>query len=936
MYEYVNRIVAYRSWSVIPFPKWVIRNQIEACRHRLTVEPWKQTNVDFLGSRHLCACGRWCGQIVTPPLRSITSSSFERRRSLCPGSDIRQMVDRIQKQTNDQYVEIVQDYHEQKMALDYNYNKDMEQLFISYEKEYGNNNIDPVVLSEAKEQLIKIYETKSAKMHRKLESRKKNITSRSMLAISRVESEQPVIYNHVPTRRSARAATSGKFTVPHTGSTSATMGRAGGGGNIGSTHGASSIGGGGGAAMAMLDESDVRYNVVSCRWNQSDWMQRDDQETVTTTTFDGLVEPVFPNKDEETTVTSIAGHKQGLSHSLKRSLAFISGESQERRRRDGASVMVIPDDSEVLTRDVHPSIDTCVIGDPLVAFDQGKNICSSSNKRMRLVSNDKKNAYRYCKSQVFRINLIGQAVRPKGPKAQQDGPWFTLCATCGCLTTLDLYRWNDRGPSCGAHGRPHRLLDRQSPYDPDVDGESIFEHAITLAGLACVHSSSKNMELFLQPASDIHILSSVFKPSKPLAQRLEEDLRLLNIRSGLPCPDVVPFCWFCWSPADRRPTFNKSSSSSRRRRRKNTSENPMSSNNNNNNNNNKKKNNNKKNRHDESHSDVIVEASGCVFTNGGPSDDDDYEIENQHMQEFKNAIDSLNPRPLAARYQPGTSVSSAVAGSSGSVIFARSVTRGNTHQAAPVRRVNIRNSMLGPTGVPATDGGSLVSCGGTIPGEYLQDAGAHGCATNGCSCELEAQLHLRKKFEEHKEEEVLENHEIRYYAEKELLKQREKIQRKHATISRSRILPIELLPSVGEEICILVLDDTNDQQTQHFSFRWIYLCPTHMKYLRMGWVALKAKFIQIDKNNEAATLLKKLNGNIDKIKDTVLFRAAKNQQIGREAVIKEMFNQTLKLSDVLHAINRGSKTVFKQQMKFRRGIPGTRRVREYKLEKRDK
>lgn len=1006
LYEYANRVAAYSSWSVVRLPKYVLENQIEAVRQRFTIEPWRRTDVSHLGCRHLCACGRWSGKIVLPPLRSVTSAAAERRRSACAGTDIRRMVEQVQETTQKQLLELLE-RHRRKMAhLERAYGRDMKALEQKHAAE-SEASLSPVaseqhqrVLSSAKENLVARYEQRASKMQQQLDRREKNIVEHALLTMARIDAEQPLIHNEIPTRRSTRAATAGKFTIAHTGSTSATMGRAGGSGHTGTTHTRSMLAGGsggsgGGGVVAMLDEHDVRMNLTTRRWATSDWIWRGEpgSERPQQQRRQEEEEEEEDGSQAERAVVGNQGRRKrkqrpsAMNANLRRCLESIRAESemQKRSRHNAGSIVVLPEEAEVMTRDVHPSTDAHVIGDTQLSCDQAAALLDAGIKQGHIeLAAQKKNRTPYCHSRLFRINLLGQAVRAKGPKAQPFGPFVTLCATCGAMTTVDLGRWNHRGPTCGAHGRPHRLPDRFAEYDVSIDGPVVAQQALVLAGLAAqqvepimpesfftaaehgqlqqhanhIPTATSAMPSFpdlgtVQPlvgyrslydGCDVVTLMQMFTPHPSVAQQLESLLSIMDFRAGLPCLEEIPCCWYCSMEADRRPKLIKrnssSSSSSSRGASSNGTDMPHATRRN------------QVGSEPQTFADVLMSGSGPIRSSNGDGETVVQVVEaqgvlrrprpetahrgdahvtldaNDDSEAEWHGTDHLDPDPFAIRYAPGTSAATAIAGTSGAVIQARGMTLGGTHQAPPIRRVNIRNMSLGPSGSPFACGGDVV-VGPGLPGDH-SGPHLHACATNGCDC-------LSKAYAEWSDAESANAMPARLRYLHAVGQQR----RRHASATEARILPIEMLPSVGEEMAILVLDDVSKAAAAAHRgrgtmfHRWIYLCPRHVKELRMGWIARTARIVQGLAEKEAKQALLYVDGDHKRLPNITLVRAAAKQRIGRPAMVEYMFRHTLLLSDVLHSIRRGHRTRVRQQLHFGGGTPGARMIPEYKRGKKN-
>jgi hypothetical protein len=153
-----------------------------------------------------------------------------------------------------------------------------------------------------------------------------------------------------------------------------------------------------------------------------------------------------------------------------------------------------------------------------------------------------------------------------------------------------------------------------------------------------------------------------------------------------------------------------------------------------------------------------------------------------------------------------------------------------------------------------------------------------------------------------------------------------KVAKQHGSVVEARVLPIEMLPSVGEEMCLLVLDDHGKSATMHY--RFIYLCPRHMKDLRMGWVALSGRIQQRTAELHAKTALAKVGGDLHKLRDDAMVHAARGQRIGKRVIVQQLFQTTPLLSRVRQAIVRGGRTHLKKQMRYQHGASGARAIPE--------
>jgi len=654
LYEYVNRVVAYQTWAVVPLSRRITEHQIEAVKRRQTIEPWKRTDTELLGSRHLCVCGRWACDVVTPPLRPVTSSVTERRTSLV-------------------------DHQHPAAPLS--------------GPDLGANGVqsngDSIVIPD----------------------------------VSSVPVADSPSYNIVPTRRvpsqsmEPKGGGGGGMSITRDGR------RGGGDRNMGS--------------VANLDASDLRTVVSSARWAESDYVCRR-QSTKGASSASCLGDAVMEEGGLPTKV-AVTVHRP-----------------------------VLPEMSEPVTRDVHPSASSRDIGEANLGYDL--------EHPGRLVSKEHNQAPYCVDQQMYRVNLLGRAVRPKGPKTPSDGPWYTICATCGSLTTVDLGRWNHRGPSCGAHGRPHRLPDRIAPYDPVVDGPSVIERVRTNYG---------------GDAFAIRV------PQPRVSKAVREDLARLYADSFLPAPEDVPRCWYDHQPCDVRATASRSQ-------------------------------------------------------------------EERAVPEADYGPVSRDPA-VRVRYEAGTSVATAVIGSTGAALHARNTTISGTNQAPPVRRMLVRGAVF------ADLGGSLL-VDRTCP-IYRRDLALEGGGLQR-GCEI-----------------------------------------------RRGVLPAEILPVVGEEMALKVFDDCYRGPVGIMRLRWIYLCPSHMKDLRKGWISSWGRIVQIQKQKEAGRAGRAGDEGAQTMAEwLVLDNAAAGKRVGPQAIVKHLFSRVHRLSDIRRAIERGRRARVRKDIRYGRDL----------------
>lgn len=709
LYEYANRIVAYQTWSVIPLSRRITEHQIEAVKRRQTIEPWKRTDTELLGSRHLCVCGRWACGVVTPPMRPVTSSATERRVSL-----------------NDHH------HHHHHTDAPGGVNK-------------GN--------------------AKSATTT--------PIGEVSSSASVGVESKanEPPSYNIVPTRR-----------IPSQNMENKSGG--GGGGSGGNGGGNTSVGrstsNGRGTeknagSVSNLDASDLRTIVSSARWRYPDYVHRGSSSSSShskTAGGDNTGDMVL----EEGRVVS------KMAISIHRP--------------------VLPEMSEPISRDVHPSAASRDIGEANLGYDL--------EHEGRLVSKEH-NQGPYCADQqMYRVNLLGRAIRPKGPKTVADGPWYTICATCGSLTTVDIGRWNHRGPSCGAHGRPHRLPDRLAPYDPLTDGFSVINAIRTDYNyIDNISISSTNTDRL-----------PIRLPRPEVVEALREDVSRIYSDSFLPAPDDVPRCWYDHQPCDVRPKSSRST-------------------------------------------------------------------QKEFVDVIGNGDTTLVHDPtMRVRYEAGTSVSTALIGSTGAALHARNTTIRGTNQTPPVRRMLLRGSVFADLG-----------------GSMFVDR----------TCPIYRRSGFRRADQQ---------------------KRTSHVPLKRGCEVRCGVLPAEIMPVVGEEMVLKVFDDTyrasggGSAEGITMRLRWIYLCPIHMKDLRKGWISSWGRIVQIQKQKEAALRADGqgisenglTQGPLSMMEKLVLENAASGKRVGAQAIVNHLFSRVHRLSDIRRAISKGHHARVRKDIQYGRDV----------------
>ena len=151
-----------------------------------------------------------------------------------------------------------------------------------------------------------------------------------------------------------------------------------------------------------------------------------------------------------------------------------------------------------------------------------------------------------------------------------------------------------------------------------------------------------------------------------------------------------------------------------------------------------------------------------------------------------------------------------------------------------------------------------------------------------------------------------------------------RLARRHAPLVASRVLPVELLPVVGEEVALKVLDDVHAGTAMRL--RWIYLCPTHMKDLRVGWITICGRVVQIDRQKRARALEERHV----QLQTPEMVRAAAGQAIGAEAIVRHLFASVPLLSVVLHALRRGRNDRIRQLKRYGGGaLQGMRTIPDF-------
>lgn len=266
------------------------------------------------------------------------------------------------------------------------------------------------------------------------------------------------------------------------------------------------------------------------------------------------------------------------------------------------------------------------------------------------------------------------------------------------------------------------------------------------------------------------------------------------------------------------------------------------------------------------------------------------------------------------RYHVGTSAATAHIASAGSALYARSITLSGTHQAAPVRRINVRGAMFGSLG--GYRGGSSLAA--PPPGGHASIRNnPEVCARGQCPC-LEDVVRGREERAAARGEPVSE------IMEDETFMALGRVARRHAALIAGRVLPAEMLPVVGEETALKVLDDVHTGTAMRL--RWIYLCPIHMKDLRVGWIKICGRHVQIAHQKRA----KAMEEQHIQLRSTELVHAAAGNAIGPQAIVKHLFSSVPLLSVVLHALNRGRNDRVNQQKRYGGGaLQGMRTIPDF-------
>ena len=806
IYSYIMRVTYYKQWAVLSLPEYVCRHQIEALRRRQTMEPWTKTDVDLLGSQSLCGCGRWTSKAVVPPDWTTTSSVTERR--VLP-----QLAKRTRASTN---------------GLEASRITNLKKLNI------------PCLLQQ--------------QQHAATSGKKPNDPDAPPPLLLQPEYRQAAA-NVVPTRRQPKKKTG-----------SSTNNLGGGGGaslayiNPGATatpgclvaalSGAAAIGSAAGrgivsnmptskidletvrsktiyttalsittssrGAVSRLDDTDIRLTTHSKRWNYEDASK-----------LDRMDRSVFPN-----------------SGSL-RTPVVIRGPPKEQVTASAAAVMPTPlkkkvpqfllewsrpmsCDDEAVTRDVHVSKNSRMVGSSNMAMDieSGHMIYKEKNSGTMHPA--------FCLgTELFRINLIGVAVHSKGPKVSADGDFMTICATCGSPTTLSMERWNHRGPSCGAHGRPHRLPALLKPIL-----ETVPPVLIDMAAAAKSDRERLHLDLVMnlspeEPYVWERVASLLKYEGAQINAEIHRELTKISAKAGFPSPANIPCCWYCGGTTDQ-----------------------------------------------------IIRAWESL----NPE-------QTQKLNKTDLASDAFLPENInswnqayagmpTVRFRHGTSVASSPMSSTGAAIHARRLVVSGTDQATPIRHINIRCSMFGYEGL---DGclGNQITPGNPNPIKPISEQ----CARGHCDCNqshLDCTLNKAEQFNK-----IGKNY------------------RRHATTIKTKVLPIELLPAVGPEICVRALDDMNTGSTSSTGISkplqqvCIYLCNVHIKDRRVGWIARRARLEQLDAKLVALNRPNRNTASLVQWDSVSLDAAARDQNIGRTVLMHRMLQKVQLLSDLKNDIRVG-------------------------------
>ncbi len=586
-------------------------------------------------------------------------------------------------------------------------------------------------------------------------------------------------------------------------------------------------------AVASLDDTDIRLVTQSRRWEMGTAWEIDPIDRT------GLL-PLASSSSSQDKASATAA----AAATTKRQVGFLREWSRP-----------LSCDEEAVTRDVHAAKSSRMVGAPDVAMDLecGRLVSKEGNK---------KNQPFYCRgTELYRINLIGVAVRPKGPKVPPGGPFYTFCATCGATTIYSDGCCNARGPSCGAHGRPHRLPPLLSaPFDPEHASRTDMDRLrADLMHAAAAPGETGSVAL---AAADEVIRSH----GRAVSRQLQSDLSVISAAAGFPAPDNIPQCWYCHTPADQRPPCVASSSSS----------------------------------------------SGSGSSELGAMEAVAKETEDRWVDLLSNKEaclwDRVHAAAPAVRMCRGKSVASAPMSSTGAAIHARiTVTRG-TDQTPPVRRINIRAAMFESDGVGGTLGDPLA------PGDPHPDwPPPDRCARQDCDC-------LSRAFAVSTNDDDDDDGDSAAAARRaaETFNRIGSVTRRHARILTAPVLPIELLPAPGPEMYFKVLDDTTAPVIRQ---RCIYLCNVHSKDRRMGWISRHGRTEQIAAEHAAACHLAEGGvcdctgedrtrighvGNLSSWSSSTLSAASECRHIGRGAMVQRMFARVPLLSDVRRDISVGS------------------------------
>ncbi len=788
IYSYIMRVTYYKQWAVLSLPERVTRHQIEALRRRQTMEPWTKTDVDLLGSQSLCGCGRWTSKAVVPPDWSTTSSVTERR--VLP-----QLARRTRASTNG--LEARRAVKLKKLNIP--------GLAVVKKTPLDPNAPPPLLLQPEYRQAAANVVPTRRQPKKKTGSSSNNLGGggggASLAYINPGATATPGFLVAALSGAAATGSAAGRGIVSNMPTSKIDLETI----RSKSVYTAAlSITTSSRGAVSRLDDTDIRLSTHSKRWNYEDVSK-----------LDRMDRSVFPNSGS----LRIPQPQQQQQAIVPPPTAFIKKKVPQFLLEWSRPMSC---DDESVSRDVHVSKNSRMVGSSNMAMDieSGHMIFKEKNSGTKHPA--------YCAgTELFRVNLIGVAVRSKGPKIAADGDFMTICATCGSPTTLSMGRWNHRGPSCGAHGRPHRLPALIKPIL-----ETVPPVLIDMAAAAKADRERMHLDLFMNllPPEEPYAwerLGSLLKhEGSQINSEIHRELTKISAKAGFPSPANVPCCWYCNGTTD--PVIRAWEGLNPEQTQKHTK------------------------------NDLLAD---------------------QFLPENINAWNQTYAGMPTVRFRHGTSVASSPMSSTGAAIHARRLVITGTDQATPIRHINIRCSMFGYEGL---DGclGNQITPGNPNPIKPISEQ----CARGHCDC---SQSHLDCSL-----------------TKAERFNQIGKNYRRHATTIKTKVLPIELLPAVGPEICFRALDDMNTGSNSLTGISkplqqvCIYLCNVHIKDRRVGWIARRARLEQLDAKVVAMNRPNRNTESLVQWDSVSLDAAARDQNIGRAVLMHRMLQKVQLLSDL--------------------------------------